>query len=39
VKNKIDLERKMVAYQPEKIHNVMLKLSGEILAGPTGYGF
>lgn len=29
----------MVVYQPEKMHRVMLKLSGEILAGSTGYGF
>ena len=26
-------------FQPEKIHRVMLKISGEILAGPQGYGF
>jgi len=26
-------------FQPEKIHRVMLKISGEILAGPSGYGF
>jgi len=26
-------------YQPEKIHSLMLKLSGEILAGEAGYGF
>lgn len=29
----------MVVYQPEKMHRVMLKLSGEILAGEKGYGF
>jgi len=29
----------MVAYQPEKMHRVMLKLSGEILAGDKGHGF
>jgi len=29
----------MVEYQPEKMHRVMLKLSGEILAGDKGYGF
>jgi uridylate kinase len=29
----------MVVYQPEKMHRVMLKLSGEILAGSKGYGF
>ncbi len=28
-----------MTYQPEKIHSVMLKLSGEILAGQAGYGF
>lgn len=26
-------------FQPEKIHRIMLKISGEILAGPQGYGF
>ncbi len=26
-------------YQPEKIHRIMLKLSGEILAGERGYGY
>jgi uridylate kinase len=26
-------------YQPEKIHNIMLKISGEVLAGANGYGF
>jgi len=29
----------MVVYQPEKMHRLMLKLSGEILAGEKGYGF
>ncbi|MDP2174136.1 MAG: UMP kinase [Candidatus Cloacimonadaceae bacterium] len=29
----------MSVYQPEKIHSVMLKLSGEILGGAKGYGF
>ncbi len=29
----------MVVYQPEKMHRVMLKLSGEILAGEKGFGF
>jgi uridylate kinase len=29
----------MVEYHPEKMHRVMLKLSGEILAGEKGYGF
>lgn len=29
----------MVVYQPEKMHRVMLKLSGEILAGEKGHGF
>lgn len=29
----------MEAYQPEKIHRIMLKLSGEYLAGEKGYGF
>lgn len=26
-------------YQPEKIHSIMLKLSGEVLAGSKGFGF
>ncbi|MDD3633002.1 MAG: UMP kinase [Candidatus Cloacimonetes bacterium] len=26
-------------FQPDKIHRIMLKISGEILAGPQGYGF
>ncbi len=29
----------MVVYQPEKMHRIMLKLSGEMLAGEKGYGF
>ncbi|MFB3844984.1 MAG: UMP kinase [Candidatus Cloacimonadaceae bacterium] len=29
----------MDVYQPEKIHRIMLKLSGEILAGELGHGF
>lgn len=29
----------MVVYQPEKMHRVMLKLSGEMLAGEKGHGF
>lgn len=29
----------MASYQPEKIQQVMLKLSGEILAGERGHGF
>ncbi|MDZ4181553.1 MAG: UMP kinase [Candidatus Cloacimonadaceae bacterium] len=29
----------MSVYQPEKIHSVMLKLSGEVLGGARGYGF
>jgi len=26
-------------FQPEKLHRIMLKLSGEVLAGPKGFGF
>lgn len=29
----------MISYHPEKMHRIMLKLSGEILAGAKGYGF
>lgn len=29
----------MSGYQPENVHQVMLKLSGEVLAGARGYGF
>lgn len=29
----------MVGYQPEKVHRIMLKLSGETLAGEKGHGF
>ncbi len=29
----------MTGYQPEKMHRVMLKLSGEILAGGKGHGY
>ncbi len=29
----------MSGYQPEKVHHVMLKLSGEILAGAKGHGY
>ncbi len=29
----------MAIYQPEKIHRIMLKLSGETLAGEKGHGF
>ncbi len=29
----------MLSYQPDKIQRVMLKISGEILAGEKGYGF
>ena len=28
-----------MTYQPEKIHSIMLKLSGEILAGAKGFGY
>lgn len=26
-------------YQPQKVHSIMLKLSGEVLAGSKGFGF
>lgn len=29
----------MERYQPEKIHSILLKLSGEVLAGEAGHGF
>ncbi|MBM4403829.1 MAG: UMP kinase [Candidatus Cloacimonetes bacterium] len=29
----------MSGYQPEKVHQVMLKLSGEVLAGARGHGY
>ncbi len=29
----------MSGYQPEKVHQVMLKLSGEVLAGAKGHGY
>jgi len=29
----------MIAYQPEKVNRIVLKLSGEILAGKKGFGF
>lgn len=28
-----------MTYQPEKIHRLLLKVSGEILAGPRGFGY
>lgn len=29
----------MLTYKPEKIHRIILKLSGEVLAGEKGFGF
>ncbi len=28
-----------MTYQPEKIHRLLLKISGEVLAGPRGFGY
>lgn len=30
---------KKPSYQPQNVHSIMLKLSGEVLAGSKGYGF
>ena len=28
-----------MTYKPEKIHRLLLKISGEVLAGPKGFGY